>query len=145
MTWPSLRCVPEDRRAAVLDLPGGVSAQVHVSGDDSGGAFTLLTDVAPPGWSLPPHRHAHESETIHITAGGLWIEIDGERREVTAGETVHIPRGTLHSGGTLGETPVSRVVIFAPAGMEHLFHALAVTTDPAEMLRLANDHGWTFS
>jgi quercetin dioxygenase-like cupin family protein len=118
---------------------------VQVTGDDSGGAFTLLTDVAPPGWSLPPHRHANESETIHITSGGLWIEIEGERSELTPGDTAHVPRGTLHSGGTLGDDPVCRVVIFAPAGMEHFFSALATTTNPAEMLRLAGDHGWTFS
>ena len=118
---------------------------MHVTGDDSGGAFTLLTDVAPPGWSLPAHRHSNESETIHITAGALWMEVEGERSEVASGETVHVPRGALHSGGTLGDDPVHRVVLFAPAGMEHFFNALASTADPAEMLRLAGDHGWTFS
>ncbi len=130
---------------ASLHLPGGVRARIHVTGDDTGGAFTLLTDVGPPGWSLPPHRHARESETIHVTAGALWMEVDGERRDLTPGETIHVPRGVLHSGGTLGDDPVHRVVVFAPAGMEHFFEALAVTSDPGEMLQLARDHGWTFS
>lgn len=137
--------MPGERASSTLSLPGGVRARVHVSGDDSRGAFTLLTDVAPPGWSLPPHRHAYESETIHITAGGLWIEIEGKRTELTPGETAHVPRGALHAGGTLGDEPVHRVVIFAPAGMERFFTALALVRDPAEMARLASDHGWTFS
>ena len=129
----------------MLRLPGGVRARIHVSGAETGGAFVLLTDEAPAGWALPPHRHANESETIHITAGALWMDIEGERRELRAGDTIHVPRGTLHAGGTLGDDPVRRVVIFAPAGMEHFFTALAATTDPAEMARLAAEHGWTFS
>ena len=128
----------------MLQLPGGVRARIHVTGGETGGAFVLLTDEAPPGWALPPHRHANESETIHITAGALWMEVEGERTELRAGESVHIPRGTLHTGGTLGDDPVQRVVIFAPAGMEQFFTALAATTDPAEMARLASRYGWTF-
>jgi quercetin dioxygenase-like cupin family protein len=137
--------VPEHVSSSVLHLPGGVRARVHVTGDDSGGALVVMTDEAPPGWALPPHRHANESETIHVTAGSFWIEMDGRHEELTAGGTVHVPRGTLHSGGTLGDEPVHRVVIFAPAGMEHFFRALAGTRDRAAMLRLAGEHGWTFS
>lgn len=92
-----------------LGLPGGVRARIHATGADTGGTFTLLTDVAPPGWALPPHRHANESETILVTAGALWLEVDGERRELRAGDAVTIPRETLHAGGTLGTDPVERV------------------------------------
>ena len=129
----------------VLRLPGGVEARVHVSGRQSGGAFTLVTDIAPPGWSLPPHRHARESETIHITAGALWLEVEGRRRELRAGDTAFIPRGDLHSGGTLGDDPVHRVLVFAPAGMDEFFELLARTNDAGEMLALATKYGWSFS
>lgn len=130
--------------ADVLHLPGGVEMRVQVDGEQSGGAFVLLTDVVPPGWSLPAHRHANESETIHITAGRLWLEVDGERHELAAGDTVHVPRDTVHSGGTIGDEPARRVLVFAPAGMEHFFRAMAATDDPGEMLPLATKHGWRF-
>lgn len=124
-----------------MELPGGVEARIQVRGSDTGGAFTLITDSAPPGWQLPPHRHLNESETIHITAGALWLEVDGVRREMRAGDTAHIPADTLHAGGTLGDERVERVVIFSPAGMETFFEALADSTDP---LGLATAHGWRF-
>ena len=127
-----------------LSLPGGVAARIHLTGADTGGAFMLLTDECPPGWSLPPHRHANESETIHVVSGALWTEIEGERRELTAGDTAFVPQGALHSGGTLGDEPVHRVLIFSPAGMEHFFEALAKTSEPEAMLELATAHGWTF-
>jgi quercetin dioxygenase-like cupin family protein len=129
----------------LLRLPGGVEARIHVTGDESGGAFVLLTDAAPPGWALPPHRHANESETIHITRGALWLEVEGARRELRAGDTAFVARGALHSGGTLGDERVERVVVFSPAGMERFFTALAATSDPAAMLELATAHGWAFA
>ena len=131
--------------SGTLLLPGGVQTRIHVDGEQTGGAFVLLTDTAPPGWSLPPHRHARESETIHITAGASWMEIGGARVELRAGDTAHVPRGTLHSGGTLGAEPVQRVVVFSPAGMEHFFTALAALAEPAAMARLAAEHGWQFA
>lgn len=122
-----------------------MEARVHVTGAQSGGAFTLITDTAPPGWSLPPHRHARESETIHVTAGALWLDIEGKRRELAAASTAFVPRGILHSGGTLGDAPVERVVIFSPAGMEDFFTQLTELSDPDAMLELAARHGWTFA
>jgi quercetin dioxygenase-like cupin family protein len=112
-------------KADVLRLPGGVEAGIHVRGSETGNAFALLTDVCPPGWTLPRHRHAREAETIHITAGALWLEVDGQRREMHPGDTAIIPSGTLHSGGTLSVEPVRRVLVFSPAGMEQFFERLA--------------------
>ena len=135
----------EARAGAPLQLPGGVEARIRVTGAESDGSFVLLTDVAPPGWSLPPHRHANESETIHITSGAMWLDVDGNRRTLAAGDTAFIPRGTLHGGGTAGDEPVHRVLVFSPAGMEDCFTAMASTTEPAAMLELATKHGWAFS
>lgn len=129
----------------LLRFPGGVEARIHVTGGESGGAFALLTDVAPPGWRLPPHRHANESETIHITRGALWLEVEGIRSELRAGDTAFVPQGALHAGGTLGDERVERVVVFSPAGLERFFIALSAASDPSAMLDLATAHGWRFS
>ena len=80
--------------------PEDVEVEIHVRSDQTEGAFTLIRDRAPAGWELPPHRHLNESETIHVTSGQLWMSVDGERFELQAGETVHIPRGVTHAGGT---------------------------------------------
>ena len=117
---------------------------MRVTAADTDGAFTLITDVAPPGWRLPPHRHAKESETIHVTAGALLLDIDGERRELRAGDTAFIGPGTLHATATAGDEPVHRVLVFSPAGMEEFFVALAEVTDPAAMQDLAASYGWSF-
>lgn len=123
-------------------LPGGVHAIIHIRGDQTQGSMTVMSDQAPVGWHLPPHRHAREAETVHVTAGELWMVIDGERRVLAVGETVHIPAGVLHEGGTLGDQPVSRLVVFSPGGMDRLFEQLART--PEKALALSTAYGWTF-
>ena len=128
---------------SLLQLPGGVEMTVEVNAAQSGGAFTMLRDRAPAGWALPPHRHA-VSETIHVLAGTMWFEVGARRMQLRSGQTVHVPAGQPHAGGTLGDADLQRLVVFAPAGMEELFRALAHTDDRADALFLAQRHGWEF-
>ncbi len=133
----------------VVWMPGGVRTEVHLAGEDTAGAFCLLVDHPPAGWSLPPHRHGNEAETIHVVAGSFAMEIDGRPIELAAGETVHIPRGVTHSGRNVGADTGQRVLLFSPAGMERFFLAAGQPTpeaepDPAAVLTAALSHGWEF-
>lgn len=86
----------------VVWMPGGVRTEVHLTGADTGGAFCLLFDEPPAGWSLPAHRHRDEAETIHVLDGEFEIEIEGERTRLSAGDTIHVPRGAVHEGANVG-------------------------------------------
>ncbi len=126
-------------------MPGAVRTEIQLSGAETGGAFCLLIDETPAGWSLPPHRHRHESETIHVLNGRFEVELAGARHEVGAGQSIHIPAGTVHSGGGSGR----RVVIFSPAGLEEFFRQVGKASpgEPHELreaLELAAKHGWEF-
>ena len=130
-------------------MPGGVRTEIQLDGQGTAGAFCLLVDHPPAGWSLPPHRHANEAETIHIVEGEFEMELEGARARLSAGETIHIPRGAVHSGGNVGETVGRRVVIFSPAGMERFFLEAGQPTaesepDLAAVLESATRHGWEF-
>jgi quercetin dioxygenase-like cupin family protein len=129
-------------------MPGGVRTEVHLCSEDTGGAFCLLVDEPPSGWSLPPHRH-REAETIHVIAGEFEMEVDGERSQVSAGETIHIPRGAVHASSNAGDGPGRRVLLFSPAGMERFFLETGADSadaeiDPGEALQSAIRHGWEF-
>jgi quercetin dioxygenase-like cupin family protein len=134
---------------AVVWMPGAVRTEIHLATDDTGGAFCLLIDHPPPGWSLPPHRHAGEAETIHILDGDFEMRIDGQRVEMSAGDTVHIPRHTVHSGRNAGPGTGRRLLLFSPAGLERFFLEAGSPTpehepDPAAALACAVRHGWEF-
>lgn len=130
-------------------MPGPLRVEVHLTGQETAGRLCLLVDHPRPGWSLPPHRHADEDETIHVVEGRFENVIDGHRSESGPGDTVHIPRGTLHSGGVIGAEPGRRVVVFSPAGVERLFLVGGAEREEdaprgEELLRLAGECGWRF-
>ena len=39
-------------------LPGGLRLRIHLGSEDTGGAFCLVEDHPPDGWSLPPLVHS---------------------------------------------------------------------------------------
>jgi mannose-6-phosphate isomerase-like protein (cupin superfamily) len=131
-------------------MPGGVRTEIHLVAEDSGGAFCLLVDHPPASWSLPAHRHLGEAETIHIVDGDFEIELDGTRLRLSAGQTVHVPRGVIHAGANVGRRPGRRVVIFSPAGLERFFLEAGAPTpdgeiDLAATIACATRHGWEFA
>jgi quercetin dioxygenase-like cupin family protein len=133
----------------VVWLPGGLRTEIHLDGEQTGGTLCLLVDHPPPGWSLPPHRHRSEAETIHVVHGEFEMDVAGSVSRLTAGQTIHVPRGTVHSGGNVGHEPGRRVVLFTPAGIEGFFLEAGASTpdeetDLAATLAAAARHGWEF-
>jgi quercetin dioxygenase-like cupin family protein len=134
----------------VVWMPGDTRTEIHLTTEDTDGRFCMLVDHPGPGWSLPAHLHANESETIHIVAGEFEMEVDGERMVVSAGETVHVPRGVIHSGANVGEQTGKRVLLFSPAGMERFFLEAGASAPGGEVDRMATAatamrHGWKFA
>lgn len=77
------------------------------------------------------------------------MEVEGQQSYLAAGETIHVPRGVIHSGANLGQQPGRRIVLFSPAGMERFFLEAGAPTpgseiDPAAALASATRHGWEF-
>ncbi len=131
-------------------MPGGVRTEIHLSGEDTAEAFCLLVDHPPAGWSLPPHRHANEAETIYIIEGDFEMELDGARTRLAAGESIHIPQGVTHSTRNVGRQAGRRILLFSPAGMEHFFLEAGEPTpdgkpDLPAVLSCATRHGWQFA
>ena len=132
----------------VVWMPGGVRTEIHLVAKDTGGAFCLVVDYPPPGWSLPAHRHRNESETIFIVEGSFTMVVDGTSSQLSVGEAIHIPRGVIHSSANTGQQIGRRVVLFSPAGMERFFVDAGTPTprdiDRASAFATAIRHGWEF-
>jgi quercetin dioxygenase-like cupin family protein len=129
----------------VVWMPGRVRTEIHLTGEDTGGAFCLLVDQPPAGWSLPAHLHLGVAETIHVVEGEFEMTVDGVQQSVGAGETIHVPPDVVHSGRGSGR----RVVMFSPAGMEDFFVEAGAADPDAEVdvpavVAAAKQHGWRF-
>jgi quercetin dioxygenase-like cupin family protein len=124
--------------ATEVELPGGLRLQVRLTSEDTGGAFCLIEDHPPAGWSLPPHQHLNESESVYVVEGEFESVVGGERRTLGPGDTVHIPAGVVHSGGGQGR----RLLVFAPGGIERFF--IEASAHGADLPTLAERYGWRF-
>jgi quercetin dioxygenase-like cupin family protein len=131
-------------------MPGAIRTEIHLGRVETGGAFCLLMDYPPPGWSLPAHLHHGITETIHIIDGQFEMTVAGEPRHLGPGQTLHIPGGVIHSGGNAGQTPGRRILIFTPAGMENFFLEVGTASSEEEAdvtaaIASAIRHGWEFA
>ena len=80
------------------------------------GSYTVLDDgaadhkvkriVVRPGKRLSYQRHARRSEHWFIVHGTAVVTLDGERREVVAGDAVDVPVGTDHRIENASDAPV---------------------------------------
>jgi quercetin dioxygenase-like cupin family protein len=146
----SIMCTAMADSPPVVWMPGGVRTEVHLSGEETDGAFCLLIDHPPGGWALPAHRHRGVAETIHIVEGEFELLLDGTTTRLSAGQTVYVPADAVHAGGNVGSSIGRRVVIFSPAGIEGFFLEAGAPSpdaevDPAAVLACATRYGWEFA
>ena len=130
-------------------MPGAVRTEVHLGAEETNGAFCLLVDQPPAGWTLPAHRHRGVAETIHVVEGEFEMEVDGLTTRLSAGDTIHVPPDAVHAGGNVGYAVGRRILIFSPAGMEGFFLEVGTPSpdlevDPAAALACAQRYGWEF-
>src|SRR5438128_12081109 len=95
--------------------------------DDSGGAVLSFDYSLPAGGSVPlAHVHPRQEERFEIVSGRAKIRVGRRLRRAGAGESVVVPRGTVHRLWNDGEDELHAVVEFRPAlrteeGFEQLF------------------------
>jgi quercetin dioxygenase-like cupin family protein len=94
---------------------------IKVSGEQTGGAFTLIEVMVPPQSGPPPHLHRREDEMFYILDGEFEVHIDGQKLSAGPGCWVTLAKGSLHYFKNIGLT-IGRMLIFAmPAGLDQFF------------------------
>ena len=108
--------------AEVLRLTPTESVEVKVSSPD---AFEVEATYGPLGSPPPGHFHPAQDEHFEVLAGTMRVKIDGEERDLTAGETVDVERGRVHQMWNPGQQPARVRWRTAPAGRtEQWFRAI---------------------
>jgi mannose-6-phosphate isomerase-like protein (cupin superfamily) len=69
-----------------------------------------------PGDTVPAHTHADEDQVYFVARGTGFVELAGERTDVSDGSSVLIPLGTEHLITNTGTEPLDYVffVVFIP-------------------------------
>ncbi len=112
---------------------------LHLGSDDTGGKFTMWTNITPPGGGPPPHYHLNEDEwfwPLNVPAEFL---VDGQWRNVPQRTAVLMPRGTTHAFRNPNEEPLEMLIQTMPGGFDRFFAECAeefAASEPPDMERI---------
>jgi mannose-6-phosphate isomerase-like protein (cupin superfamily) len=87
----------------------------------TGGAISLIEQVAPPGFASPLHLHHGEDEPMYILEGRFTFWIGDEVVPAAPGTLVYLPRGVAHCFRYEGREPGRLLQLTLPAGLEQGF------------------------
>lgn len=111
--------VRKRREGKALWMLGGLY-EVKVSGEESGGAVTVMEMTLPPGMGPPPHTHPGV-ECVCVLEGSLVYDIAGEKFEGGPGTVFSIPAGTVENFEPTGDKPLRVLVVYTPGGIDRFF------------------------
>jgi len=92
----------------------GLSLQVRVPGNATGGVLTAIETINAPGKGPPLHRHP-EAEIFYVLEGHYLFEVDGHRFESFEGDVVTVPGGAVHAFVNVGNSPARQFNQILPA------------------------------
>jgi quercetin dioxygenase-like cupin family protein len=115
---------PAEKAGVHIGLAGDTYT-ILLTGEHTGGRFSLIDMYVPPGGGPPPHRHDFE-ETFIVLQGELEATCRGETVVVHAGETINIPANAPHHFQNASSQPTRMLCICSPAGQEKFFLEVGV-------------------
>ncbi len=124
----------------------GTSMRLITTAADTGGQYTVIEQVTPPGWGPPRHVHSREDEIIFILEGSYEVHVGEERRTVSAGACMILPRNVPHGFRNAASTPSRLLAVITPGGLEEYFLAIAKCSpapSPPQLVEMARPFGLT--
>jgi quercetin dioxygenase-like cupin family protein len=89
-----------------LSLPTWIRA----SGAETGGTFSLVEQLVPPGFASPWHVHHNEDESFYVIDGKVTVVVANRSTTLSTGDYAFGPRGIPHGFRIEGERP-ARVLL----------------------------------
>ena len=82
----------------------------------------------------PPHNHHSLDEVFLVTEGEMEFIVNGESKILKAGDSVDLPRGTVHTFRNNSDSKCTWVNVHSPKGFLSFFEDLGISTDEVDAL-----------
>ncbi len=104
---------------------GETSTYFLATGEQTGGAFTLVDEQAKRGESVPLHLHWEDMESFYVVEGVITLYIgDKPGVRASAGSFAHLPGGTVH--GFRIESDTARYLILTTPRHGQFYRAITL-------------------
>ncbi len=119
---------------------GRTSTHFLATGDQTGGAFSLVDEQATRGESVPLHLHRDDMESFYVLEGEIALYIgDQPGVRAAAGSFAHIPGGTVH--GFRIESETARYLILTTPRHGEFYRAITLASRPGGLPPLESIEG----
>jgi quercetin dioxygenase-like cupin family protein len=127
---------------------GQLEIRYLVDGRLSGTATGVFELTVEPGARVPPaHSHRDNEEIVYILEGRLRYSVDGETRDLGAGERMHTPRGAVHAFSNPHDERARALIMLTPDIGAQYFRDIAEIANapggpnPGKMAEVMARHG----
>ena len=134
--------MPEIIRIGPLEL------RFHRDKHETHGSLDLMEMLVPPDGEMPvAHYHRNWDESVYGLDGTITFTVDGAAHPIGPGETLFIPRGTVHGFNNRSGAPARCLAVLTPGvlGPEYFRELAALVAkgppDEAEVERIMLRHG----
>ena len=104
----------EEHRGGVIRI-GALELRFLVDGTQGSGSVVMFEFSVPPEARVPaPHFHERVDEVIYALEGIVTTTLDGRRHELRAGESLFIPRGSVHTHENLHAETARSLIVMTP-------------------------------
>ena len=104
------------REGQTVRMSGAQLLTCKVSGEQTGGAYSLFEAAVGPGGGPLPHIQHREDECFYVLEGRFEFVIEGARIEVGTGSLIYVSKGNLHAFENTGTTTGRLLVSQTPGG-----------------------------
>ena len=89
--------------------------RVHITPEDTRGAYTVTEVLAPSGHQPSPHVH-DEDESVLVLEGELTVHTNDGATVLRPGHSGHVPAGEPHTVQVTSSEPVRAVIVTSGPG-----------------------------
>jgi quercetin dioxygenase-like cupin family protein len=126
---------------------GQIEIRYLVDGARARGLGVFEMRVPAGAFVPPPHSHIDNEECVYVLEGVLRYSVDGETRDLKAGEWMSTPPGSVHEFGNPGTEPVRTLVMLTPDIGAQYFRDVGVVVnaggppDKAKLITIMTRYG----
>lgn len=104
----------------------GVQLKILLSSRETGGQFSMVEGLMPPGADGGLHLHVQEDESMHLYEGELEVTIGDQVFTLKAGESYFAPRNVPQRLRNVGAVPARALVVGTPGGFDQFVAAAGI-------------------
>ncbi len=87
---------------------------IKATTESTGGAFSMVYEISPPGHATPYHLHHVEDEAFYVLDGEFTFICDGVKSVVGPGGYIFLPRGIPHGIRVSSPEPATMLILATP-------------------------------